>query len=218
LTLADWDLAGAEAELLRPDRNSASAPNMLANVRAAQGRYEEALRLQKEAVARDPAFGIFRRNLASRLISLGRLEEAEAELRKAVEWQPQAAGVHYDMVVLAVLRGQADVAWHEAQLESPGFFRDTAIALAQAARGDRTEADAALKALVDARGEDHPFWIARVYAYRKETDKVFEWLDRAYTLRDPRLISLLADPLLRPYHSDPRFTALRQKMGLPVPK
>lgn len=218
LSLGDWDLAGAEAQLLRPDRNSPVAPNMLSNLRAAQRRYEEALQLQKEAVRRDPAFGIFRRNLASRLISLGRLEEAEAELRKALELQPQAAGVHFDTVVVAVLRGQVDVAWREAQLEAPGIFRDTAIALAQAARGNRAEADAALKVLIDARGEEAPFRIATVYAFRKETDKMFEWLERAYILHDPRLITLLADPWLQPYHSEPRFGALCQKMRLPVPK
>ena len=57
-----------------------------------------------------------------------------------------------------------------------------------------------------------------MYAYRKEPDKVFEWLDRAYALHDPGLITLLADPLLRPYRSDPRFAALCQRMGLPVSK
>lgn len=60
--------------------------------------------------------------------------------------------------------------------------------------------------------------IAGVYAYRKEPDEVFEWLERAYTLHDPRLITLLADPLLRAYQSDARFTALCKKMGLAVPK
>ena len=92
------------------------------------------------------------------------------------------------------------------------------IALAQAARGNGAEADAALEVLVESHGEGFPFRIAGVYAYRKEPDKVFEWLERAYILHDPRLISLLADPLLRPYQADPRFGELCWKMRLPVPK
>lgn len=76
----------------------------------------------------------------------------------------------------------------------------------------------ALKLLIDAHGEDFPFRIAGFYGYRKEPDKVFEWLERAYALHDPRLISLLADPLLRPHQSDARFAALCKKMGLPVSK
>ncbi|MBA2413714.1 MAG: hypothetical protein H0V63_12960 [Burkholderiaceae bacterium] len=81
--------------------------------------------MQKQAVALDPAFAMFRRNLASRLISAGRLSEAEAESRKAVELQPQASGVHFDLVVLAVLRGQPAVAWAEAQQETNGMYRAT---------------------------------------------------------------------------------------------
>jgi len=93
-----------------------------------------------------------------------------------------------------------------------------AIALAQAARGDEAAADAALRTLIEARAEEAPFRIAVVYGYRKQADNVFEWLDRAYTLHDPRLITLLAEPFLQPYHSDPRFVGLCQKMGLPLPK
>jgi serine/threonine-protein kinase len=215
---ADWNLAAAEAVLEGSDQKTARSPNALSNVRAYQGRADEAIQLQRQAVALDPAFAVYRRNLASRLISAGRLAEAETELRKAVELQPQFSGIHFELVVLAVLRGQPEAAWREAQLETSGVFRDAAIALAQAGRADRAEADAALKVLIDAHGEDFPFRIAGVYAYRKEPDKVFEWLYRAYELHDPRLITLLADPLLRPYQSDARFAALCQRMGLPVPK
>lgn len=179
---ADWDLAAAEAVLEGSDQKTATSPNALSAVRAAQGRVDDALQLQRQAVALDPAFAMFRRNLAVRLMSADHLGEAEKELRKAVELQPQISGVHFDLVVLAVLRGQPEVAWTEAQLEASGIFRDAAIALAQAARADRAEADAALKVLIEAHGEDAPFRIAGVYAYRKEPDKVFEWLDRAYAL------------------------------------
>jgi len=216
--LAEWNLTAAEAEFKGADQNRTTNPNMLSAVRLFQGRFDEAIQLQKQAVARDPAFYLYRRNLAWRLILVGRLEEAESELRKAVELQPRASGLHLELVVLAVLRGQPDVAFREAQLEPGGVFHDVAIAFAQAAQGKRTEADAALKLLIEAHGEEVPFRVAGVYAYRKEPDKVFEWLDRAYALHDPRLIGLLGDPLLRPYGSDPRFANLCKKMGLPLPK
>jgi TolB-like protein/Flp pilus assembly protein TadD len=217
--IADWNLAAAEAVLEGSDQKTPTISNQLANVRAFQGRTDEAIQLQKQAVAFDPVFAVYRRNLASRLTSAGRLAEAETELRKAVEsLQPQASGLHFELVVMAVLRGQPEVAWREAQSETNGVFRDLAIALAHAARADRAEADAALNVLTEAHGEDFPFRIAGVYAYRKEPDKAFEWLDRAYALHDPRLITLLADPLLQSYQSDPRFAALCKKMGLPIPK
>ncbi len=215
---ADWNLGAAEALLEGSNPKTATTSAALSNLRAAQGRVDEALQLQKQAVALDPAFGLYRRNLALRLTLADQLAEAETELRKAVELQPQASGVHFDLVVMAVLRGQPEVAWREAQLESSGVFHDLSIALAQAAGGARAEADAALKVLIEAHGEEAPFRIADVYGYRKEPDKVFEWLERAYALHDPRLITLLADPLLRPYQSDARFAAVCKRIGLPVPK
>ena len=215
--IADWDLGAAERMLKGLD-DRATTGNMLANVRGFQGRTEEAIRLQNQAVAVDPAFALYRRNLATRLIIAGRLDEAEAEFRKAVELQPQAAAVHFEGAVLALLRGQPETAAREAELETNKVFRLLALALAQAARGDRAQADAALESLINAHGDEFPFRIAGIYCYRQEPDKVFEWLERAFTLHDPRLISLLADPLLQACRADPRFAALCRKVGLPPPK
>jgi TolB-like protein/Flp pilus assembly protein TadD len=211
-----WDLPGAEAELGDADDNAMR--NILSIVRACQGRFEEAIQLEKQSIASDPANAIYHSILGEHLISAGRYDEAELALRKAIELQPQVAVVHFDWMVVALLRGQPEIASREAQLEPSGPLHDVAIALAQAASGDRSKADAALKALIDTHGEEVPFRIAAVYGYRKEPDKVFEWLERAYTLHDPRLIRVFADALLRPYHSDPRFAALCQRIGLPVPK
>ena len=216
--VVDWDLAAAEALLAGSDRSSPSTLNMLANVRGFQGRTEEAIQLQKQAAALDPAFALFRRNLATRLMVAGRLEEAEAELRKAVDLQPQAAGIHYEMALEAVLRGQSETATREAELETNEGFRAVALALAQAAHGDGLDADAALEALIKEHGDELPFRIAGVYCYRKEPDKAFEWLERAHALHDPRLISLLADPLVRGCRSDPRFAALCRRIRLPTPE
>ena len=60
--------------------------------------------------------------------------------------------------------------------------------------------------------------IAAVYAWRGERDAAFEWLQRSYELRDTGLLSVRVDPLLRELHSDPRYTALLVKMGLPLPE
>jgi hypothetical protein len=47
---------------------------------------------------------------------------------------------------------------------------------------------------------------------------MFEWLDRAYTLRDPRMINLMSQEFFNPHHSHPRFIALCEKVGLAAPK
>ena len=87
---ADWNLPGAEAELSGVKDRNANVLNNLANLRAIQGRLEESLELRKEVVRLDPLHAIFYTNLAQTLLRLGRLDEADAAVRKTLELQPTA--------------------------------------------------------------------------------------------------------------------------------
>jgi adenylate cyclase len=69
--------------------------------------------------------------------------------------------------------------------------------LAHFANGDRTEADAALKKLIDEDADSAGSQIAQVYALRKEPEKMFEWLEHAWTAHDAGVTELLTDPFLR---------------------
>ena len=62
-----------------------------------------------------------------------------------------------------------------------------------------------------------PFQIAAVYGLRNEPDKMFEWLDRAYTERDSGLTQLLVTPFILNYKDDPRFAAFCQKLNVQFP-
>ncbi len=92
-----------------------------------------------------------------------------------------------------------------------------ALALAHFAHGDRAEADAALKKLIDEDADDAGSQIANVYALRKEPEKMFEWLEHAWTTHDGGVFELLITPFLRAYKDDPRFIAFAQKVGV-MPK
>ena len=59
------------------------------------------------------------------------------------------------------------------------------------------------------------FQIAEIHAFRGEVDEAFEWLDRAYELRDPGLLFMRGTPLLTSLEADPRYSALLERMGLP---
>jgi hypothetical protein len=49
---------------------------------------------------------------------------------------------------------------------------------------------------------------------QKET---FDWLNRAWSSRDPGMQTVLYDPLILRYKDDPRFAAFCKKVGLPTP-
>jgi serine/threonine-protein kinase len=151
------------------------------------------------------------------LIPLGRYDEAEAALHKAIKLQPQSAIRYTYLAIIQILRGNSGAAVDLAKQETDPFFRTYALALAQFANGDRAEADAALKKLIDEDADTSGSQIAEVYALRKEPDKMFEWLEHAWATHDSGVTELLFNPFLCAYKDDPRFIAFAQKIGV-MPK
>jgi serine/threonine-protein kinase len=216
----DFNLAEAEAEYrhaveLAPQ--NASMMGNLASLLAELGRLDKAVALEQQAIALEPLRSQNHFNLARYLTALGRYDEAEAALRKAIELQPQAAENYYKLAVIQILRGTPGPAAESAKQEIDPFWRTYALALAQFANGDRVEADAALKKLIDKNADDSGSQVASVYALRKEPDKMFEWLEHAWTTHDTGVTELLSNPFLLAYKDDPRFIAFAQKIGV-MPK
>ena len=56
-----------------------------------------------------------------------------------------------------------------------------------------------------------------MYALRNDAKGTFEWLDRAWSGRDPGVQNLLYDPFILRFKDDPRFAVFCRKIGLPVP-
>ena len=103
----------------------------------------------------------------------------------------------------------------EIELVPYGPFRAALYAIAYYALGRKKESGSALSELIAKYHAGGAYQIAEVYAFRNQSDKAFEWLDRAYTQHDGGLIFTKVDPLLENLHNDPRFTALLKKLNLP---
>ena len=124
---------------------------------------------------------------------------------------PQALGSLGD---LELLEGNATGALttYRQIADEPGL---AGVAMVEHALGHTRQAQKALDELIAKHGQDSPYDIASVYAWRGERDKAFEWLERAYQRRDSGLPDLKLDPFLASVHSDPRFAAMLRKMKLP---
>ena len=58
-----------------------------------------------------------------------------------------------------------------------------------------------------------PYHLALAYNGLGETDKTFEWLEKAYAERDPKMAFLKVDPKWNNLRSDPRFIDLMRRMN-----
>ena len=216
---AEWKFeAGVEA-LRRANQLSewnATVNDLLSRVVVYLGQFDEAEKLALRAVELDPLNYEARVSLARVFWVQGKLEQAEASARKAAELQPTASSNHRWQVFVAISRGDGEGALREAQLEPDTGYRHFELALAHFTRGDGRAADSALAELIARDGDRLGYQVAQVYAWRREGDKTFEWLQISLRHRDTGLQSLLVDPFMRALHHDSRYRAMLVEVGLPA--
>jgi eukaryotic-like serine/threonine-protein kinase len=215
----DWDWAGAEAAYQRAltlEPGNATAVRGAAVLAATLGRFADALTESRRVVEMDPLSVNAHFNLGFNAYYAGRLDEAVAALRKALELNPEYPTAHTFLgrVYLAQARPQEALAEMERAAEPS--LRLRGVALAYHALGRKEEADSALAEFVAKYQAVDAFQVAELYAFRGDTDKAFEWLERAYAQRDGGLTGMKGDPLLKSLERDPRYAAFLKKMRLPT--
>ncbi|MFO1505498.1 MAG: hypothetical protein U1F23_00230 [Lysobacterales bacterium] len=219
LLQTDLDWTGAKAEyrrVLKLAPNDSAAQFGLGIVLASLGQNARAVELTRQVLAVNPRDASLYNSLSEYLTALGQLDAARAAIATGITLQPGAARFHEQTAVINVLRGDAKSALAAAQAEPPGPWHEIAMALALQIGPDRAAADAALAKFVKNNSTGGPYQIAEVYALRRNPDVMFQWLDRAFTARDPGINFLLSDPLILRYRHDPRFAAFCKKVGLPT--
>jgi TolB-like protein/Tfp pilus assembly protein PilF len=220
LEQADFNWRGAEAEYRRA---LALAPNefraeaTFADLHATLGDIDSAIDLMRQVITHEPLRANLYALLSGYLLAVNRLDEAEQAIRRAMELQPGAEGIHWQLAAIEVQRGHAQAALAAAHQESPGALQDSALALALQIGPDRNAADAALETLIKKDADGSAFQVAEVYGLRNDAKSTFDWLDRAWSNRDPGISQVLWDPFILRYRNDPRFAAFCRKVGLPMP-
>ena len=214
----DFDWAGADASFQRAIESEPGSPEsvrLAASSAALLGRFDEALQLGRRAVDLDPLNADSWESLGEIEFFMGHLDEAAANSKKAHELSPDVWFSHVVLSQIYILQGRPHAALPEIEPVRSGQGRACLYAIAYYALGRKKESDASLSELVTKYHEGGAYQIAQVYAFRKQSDEAFEWLDRAYAERDDDLTATKVDPLLKPLRSDPRYAAFLKKLNLP---
>ena len=214
----DFDWAGADASFRRAVELEPGNPEavILAATSARNlGRFEEALRLIRQAVALDPLNAGSWESLGETEYIIGQLAESVADCKKALELNPDVFPGSISLSRTYIVQGRAQDALPEIERVRYDTSRAFLYALAYHALGREKESHAALQGLMSKYHANSAYEIAQVDGFRNQSDEAFEWLDRAYAQRDPGLIATKVDPLLKSLHKDPRFAAFLKKLNLP---
>jgi len=216
IVASDNDLAGAAPHFERALALDPSDPDVLRNsatLLAVLGRLDEALALNEVVVRHDPVnvSAIFNLGYYQRMA--GQLDPAIALFRTALSLAPGRGGVHYQLCVALVLKGDAKGALAEIEQETSEVWKMVGLPMAYQALGRTADSDAALTALIAKWEKDSPYNIAYVYAFRGGADKAFEWLGKAVEYGDPGMPEVVTENLFDNIHADPRWLPFLRKIG-----
>ncbi len=217
LVMVDHDWRGSAAHLVRAGALDPGNPLLLmttAIIGRASGNTEEALAFLRQALDRDPLNLLARRYFARILYYAGRLTDAEAEIRRVLDLSAAFPVAHYELGRILLAQGTVSDAVVEFEAEAAGNWRTFGLPLGYHAQGRTSDTQAALAAmLLEPTGSE--FQIAEAYAYLGDADQAFQWLEAAVASRDPGILWLRDDPLLKGLTNDSRYVAILRMLNLP---
>ena len=220
----DWNWSGAEHACKRAielNPNYAAAHAVLSDCLFVTGRQEEAMAEAQLAVELDPLSPNLNFGFGQKFWWSGDHERAIEQLKKALEFDANFAWTH-----IGLARAYASGGMYEESLtacekvatllgSNPHTRALRSLILAMAGKTD--EAKTILNELND-RPKLEP--LALIYSAEScsvlgEKDKAFQFLEAAYGDHVSLLVYLDVRPTFNNIRSDPRFTDLRRRIGLP---
>jgi TolB-like protein/DNA-binding winged helix-turn-helix (wHTH) protein/Flp pilus assembly protein TadD len=220
----EWNWPAAEAAFRRAiDLNESygRAHVMLGHLLSQTGRHAEAIAALRRARELDPLDAMTHAMSAQVAYQAG-------DYASALEHAKRSTVIDSEFWIAHAQQGLAyeQLGHHEAALGAlgrvsrlPGAKHMTLAAKGHllATMGRTADAREALQILEDGlRERDRyvpPVAMALVYAGLGERERVFEWLEKAYTVRDVQLVFLTVDPRWAAYRADSRFRDLVARCG-----
>jgi len=157
------------------------------------------------------------------LLTAGEYGSAVEQWKRTFELAPTFPEPHFLVSKAYWSKGLYPEAISEAQKAASYSGRTpryvAGVGYAFAAAGKRAEAHDIIDELARSSksGNVSPYYIAGIYSTLGERDQAFEWLEKAYQLRDSELTWIMIDQSLDNIRSDPRYADLLRRMGLPQP-
>jgi TolB-like protein/Tfp pilus assembly protein PilF len=213
-----WDWTGGQADFekaLALEPGNAATQRRYGLLLLNLDRMAEAIAATRKAIGLDPLSAAAWNNLGTMYyVNPDQFGEAREALNRALAINPESSFANNNLATLELLQGHAQEAL-DVFRRAGEVWSQTGVAMAEHTLGHAEESQRALDELIAKYAHDSAYQIADVYAWRREPDKAFEWLERAYVQHDGALGAIRADPVLKSLWTDPRFAALVKKVGLP---
>jgi len=226
LAVYEWDWTGAEKEFKRAlDLNprNAIAHVWYGGYFEAMGRHSESIAERKRAQELDPLSLVINSELGLAFYFARDYDHAIEQFQKTLELEPNFSLVNEFLPAAYEQKGmheQAIAGFQKGMTLREGTelsFLMSGLGHVYGVSGKKAEARAVLDELKQMSQKEYvpADSIAHVYVGLGETDQAFAWLERAYGERSFGMAWLKVEPSWDSLRSDPRFTDLMRRVGLP---
>jgi TolB-like protein/Tfp pilus assembly protein PilF len=225
-TFGEWDWSGGEAGFRRAielSPSSVDAHRLNSWYLSAMGKHEEAIAEGQRAHELDPVSPAVGYALAAAYWWARQYERCAAESEKIEQMDPTFPGARYLRGAVYLQSGSYEDAigrFQRAIALSGGDPPTWHLAHLGCAYGRAGKRAAALKTLEELQSRSKhqyvsPYLFAVFHTNLGDKDPAFQWLEKAYSERNPMLAFLRVEPLFDPLRSDPRYQDLLRRMNFP---
>lgn len=219
--LYDWNLPGAQTELAQADTRATAiwALGCTAHLLVTNGRYRHAEEDLERMLEFDPESTMLISELGCVKYYSGQYDDAIRYYRRAKSMDAQSVLASWGLGRALAREGRYKEALEALRAFKPANGIEPPILTAEigyteGTSGDRHAAEQTLRDLKEQAKKIYvdPYLIAVIYLSLKDDESTYAWLEKAYRVRSPFLISLASDPKWSGESGSPRLRSLWNQM------
>ena len=179
------------------------------------GRTDAGLSNIRRAIALDELNPLGYALLGFALSDAKKYHEANEAIDRSLQIDSNSSGMKHARGLNYLRLGEFDSARQSCESEQRDWQGRLCMAIAYEKLRRRTEAESERAALQAEFGTGAAYQLAEIYAQWGDIAKALEWLEAAYRLPDPGIITLRVDSLVDPLRKEPRFREIERKLNFP---
>jgi serine/threonine protein kinase/Tfp pilus assembly protein PilF len=196
----------------------------LANQYLYTGKFEDSIRIFLKAIELDPLNATFHRNLGCAYIYSGDVEAAIDCFQRTIDMDPKFPAIRYFLGMAYMQLARYEEALNELELEEgyPGAIVNSLFGIVNSRMGNNAKAHQILEDYTERSKQKNQtqkekisfYGLAALCFSLGKDDLGFEWLEKAYDVRDSLMHQIKVDFLMDRIRTDPRFSQLLKRMNL----